>query len=226
MFAFLDTEKKMAQKKRPGLKRPAKAKVGAAKVPSKKKAAASAAKSKPASKKIRPVAPTKPKLLNDVAANPRAKSAAPKAKPPAPKAVASKPTAPKSSAPQLARAKSALKVQNDRSTPTSVEPAAPAVKPKATKPLSARAEKARARKLSIQINANEAASALAAKWSTLFKRAENIEAQPYSMRTVYEERTAIVHQVLGWGYILANRNDRLEVLFKDGIKYLISNYKP
>jgi hypothetical protein len=46
------------------------------------------------------------------------------------------------------------------------------------------------------------------------------------MRGSFEERTAIVHKVLGWGYILANRNDRLEVLFKDGIKYLISNYKP
>ena len=46
------------------------------------------------------------------------------------------------------------------------------------------------------------------------------------MKAVFEEKTAILHKVLGWGYILSNRNDRLEVLFKDGIKYLISNYKP
>lgn len=86
--------------------------------------------------------------------------------------------------------------------------------------------KARSRKLSIEISANESASALAQKWGTLYKKAEQIEAKPYNMKAVFEEKTAITHKVLGWGYILANRNDRLEVLFKDGIKYLISNYKP
>lgn len=84
----------------------------------------------------------------------------------------------------------------------------------------------RARKISIEISANEAASALAAKWVTLNKKSEQIDVKPYNMKGVFEERTAITHKVLGWGYILANRNDRLEVLFKDGIKYLISNYKP
>lgn len=84
----------------------------------------------------------------------------------------------------------------------------------------------RSRKISIEISANEAASALAQKWGTLYKKAEQIEAKPYNMKAQFEEKTAIVHKVLGWGYILANRNDRLEVLFKDGIKYLISNYKP
>lgn len=86
--------------------------------------------------------------------------------------------------------------------------------------------KAKARKISIDVNPNEAVSALAQKWSTLYKKAEQIESKPYNMKASFEERTAIVHKVLGWGYILANRNDRLEVLFKDGIKYLISNYKP
>ena len=67
---------------------------------------------------------------------------------------------------------------------------------------------------------------LAQKWTALFKKADSIESKPYNMKASYGEKTAIVHKVLGWGYILANRNDRLEVLFKDGIKYLISNYKP
>jgi len=66
---------------------------------------------------------------------------------------------------------------------------------------------------------------LAQKWTSLFKKSDAIEAKPYNMKSIYNEKTAIVHKVLGWGYILANRNDRLEVLFKDGIKYLISNYK-
>jgi hypothetical protein len=110
---------------------------------------------------------------------------------------------------QIDRAKAALKKQTG--TPAS----------KAGPPT-----KSRSRKISIEISANEAASALAQKWSTLYKRAEQIESKPYNMKAQFEEKTAIMHKVLGWGYILANRNDRLEVLFKDGIKYLISNYKP
>ncbi len=86
--------------------------------------------------------------------------------------------------------------------------------------------KAKSRKLLIQIKAGEAASALLAKWVSLNKKADQITAKPYNMKAIFEEKTAIMHKVLGWGYILTNRNDRLEVLFKDGIKYLISNYKP
>ena len=33
------------------------------------------------------------------------------------------------------------------------------------------------------------------------------------------------HKVLGWGFVLTNENDRLEVLFETGIRMLISNYK-
>lgn len=86
--------------------------------------------------------------------------------------------------------------------------------------------KAKARKILLDVNPNEAASALALKWATLYKKADQIDAKPYNMKAAFEEKTAIMHKLLGWGYILTNRNDRLEVLFKDGIKYLISNYKP
>ena len=119
------------------------------------------------------------------------------------------------SAQLIEKAKAALKTEK-----TVVETAVPAPAP--VKPMS----KAKARKIMIEASANEAASALAAKWATLYKKAEQIDAKPYNMKAVFEEKTAIVHKVLGWGYILANRNDRLEVLFKDGIKHLISNYKP
>ncbi|MGZ3721301.1 MAG: hypothetical protein ACXVA9_00140 [Bdellovibrionales bacterium] len=113
----------------------------------------------------------------------------------------------------IEKAKAALKRES-----TVVEAAPPVV----VKPLS----KAKQRKIMIEASANEAASALAAKWASLFKKADQIDAKPYNMKAIFEEKTAIVHKVLGWGYILANRNDRLEVLFKDGIKHLISNYKP
>ena len=116
----------------------------------------------------------------------------------------------------IGAAKAALKRESSEKRPAaSVEKAA------ASAPA-----KAKARKISIDINPSEAASALSQKWNTLYKKAEQIDAKPYNMKAVFEEKTDIVHKVLGWGYILANRNDRLEVLFKDGIKYLISNYKP
>ena len=66
---------------------------------------------------------------------------------------------------------------------------------------------------------------LAAQWSALFEKSKGIEAAPYKMSATYSPRTPIHHKVLGWGYVLSNQNDRLEVLFKDGIKILISNYK-
>lgn len=73
---------------------------------------------------------------------------------------------------------------------------------------------------------NQGAEELAKKWESLFKRADSIESKPYRMHDSFEERTAIEHKVLGWGFVLSNQNDRLEVLFRDGIRYLISNYKP
>ena len=156
------------------------------------------------------------KPLSKVAKAPVAKSAVAKTKPVAKKpAVKAKATpVPVVAEQQIAKAKAALKKENA----VSGKQAATAVK--------ADAPKARGRKISVEIGPNEAASALSQKWSSLYKKSEQIEAKPYNMKNAFEEKTAIVHKVLGWGYILANRNDRLEVLFKDGIKYLISNYKP
>jgi hypothetical protein len=34
-----------------------------------------------------------------------------------------------------------------------------------------------------------------------------------------------MHKVLGWGFIISNINDRLDILFETGVKTLISNYK-
>lgn len=126
-----------------------------------------------------------------------------------PSATKAKPAKSANGEAQINLAKAALKKQSTEAADTSARSEA---KPKA-------------RKISIEISSNEAASSLAAKWTTLYKKAEQIEAKPYNMRGQFEERTAINHKLLGWGFILTNRNDRLEVLFKDGIKYLISNYK-
>jgi hypothetical protein len=176
-------------------KAPAKVKAKAAKPEAKAKAVKSAGKSAPK-------APAKnvkavEKAIPKVAAKASVKAAEP--------------------AKALENSKVALKketVSKDAATSVPVKPPKAPKVPRISAAALARAEKA-----------TDAANQLSAKWSSLYKKAESIEAKPYNMKSVYEEKTAIVHKILGWGYILANRNDRLEVLFKDGIKYLISNYK-
>ncbi len=161
-----------------------------------------------------------------LAKGPSLKKPAPaKAKAPAPK-VNAKSKGPEA---QIQKAKAALKKESTtavKSVPVKSTAKTTAKNTSAETTPVAEPKAKRGRKISIDINPNEAASALAGKWATLNKKAEQIEAKPYNMRNQFEEKTAITHKVLGWGYILANRNDRLEVLFKDGIKYLISNYKP
>lgn len=76
-----------------------------------------------------------------------------------------------------------------------------------------------------ELSMEEPVTMLASKWNSLFNRAKGIKTESYNMRRAFETETAIDHKTLGWGYIIDKKNDRLEVLFKDGIKYLISNYK-
>lgn len=61
------------------------------------------------------------------------------------------------------------------------------------------------------------------KWSELRIKYGNEKATNYSMNEQFEANKPIQHKVLGWGYILSNQNDRLEVLFEQGVKILISN---
>lgn len=63
------------------------------------------------------------------------------------------------------------------------------------------------------------------RWLELRDKHKNIKARPYRLSEVYEEKTPLEHKILGWGFILSVINDRLEVLFRSGIKHLISNYK-
>lgn len=63
------------------------------------------------------------------------------------------------------------------------------------------------------------------KWLALQDKLKDQVAAPYKMTASYTPKTPILHKVLGWGYVISAQNDRLEVLFKDGIKYLISNYQ-
>lgn len=64
-----------------------------------------------------------------------------------------------------------------------------------------------------------------AKWIELNKKYGKEKAIAYKMSDSYASLSPVQHKVLGWGFILTNENDRLEVLFENGIRVLISNYK-
>lgn len=64
------------------------------------------------------------------------------------------------------------------------------------------------------------------RWQDLYEKYKSEKAQAYDMKGAFEAGKPLQHKVLGWGWILSNENDRLEVLFKDGRRMLISNYDP
>lgn len=64
-----------------------------------------------------------------------------------------------------------------------------------------------------------------AKWGELNKKYGKEKAVNYKMSDTFQTMIPLQHKVLGWGFILTNENDRLEVLFETGIRMLISNYK-
>ncbi|MEQ1721884.1 MAG: hypothetical protein ABL930_01830 [Pseudobdellovibrio sp.] len=64
-----------------------------------------------------------------------------------------------------------------------------------------------------------------AKWIEVNKKYGKDKALTYKMTETFTALSPIQHKVLGWGFVLTNENDRLEVLFETGIRMLISNYK-
>lgn len=99
------------------------------------------------------------------------------------------------------------------------------VESKATKPNGKKAKSGIKIVGKVDVGSGDSVDKLTKKWANLYKKAQNTEALPYNMANSYESNVAIEHKIHGWGFILENRNDRLEVLFQSGIKYLISNYK-
>jgi hypothetical protein len=64
-----------------------------------------------------------------------------------------------------------------------------------------------------------------AKWADLFEKHKAVKASAYSITGQFEAKAPIEHKLFGWGFVLSNEYDRLEVLFKDGKRMLISNRK-
>jgi len=73
--------------------------------------------------------------------------------------------------------------------------------------------------------ANEEIERLKEKWNELHDLSEGQASKKYKLSEEYEPNSALQHPKLGWGYVLTSQNNRIEVLFEDGIKVLISNYK-
>lgn len=64
-----------------------------------------------------------------------------------------------------------------------------------------------------------------AKWHELHEKYKAVKPAMYSISAQFEAKTPISHKIFGWGFILSNEYDRLEVLFEDGKRMLISNRK-
>ncbi len=76
-----------------------------------------------------------------------------------------------------------------------------------------------------KINADKAAlNEEERRWNEFHEKHKADKAQTYDMKATFEAAKPLQHKVLGWGWILTNDNDRLEVLFRDGKRILISNY--
>ncbi len=63
------------------------------------------------------------------------------------------------------------------------------------------------------------------KWHELHEKHKGMKAPAYSISGQFEAKSPLQHKLFGWGFILSNEYDRLEVLFEDGKRMLISNRK-
>jgi hypothetical protein len=71
----------------------------------------------------------------------------------------------------------------------------------------------------------EPADKIDPEWETLVNLNKAAKPLPYSMADDYAPKSIINHKVLGLGFVMSKLNNRIEVLFKEGKKTLITNYK-
>ena len=64
------------------------------------------------------------------------------------------------------------------------------------------------------------------QWNSLKEQFKNDRAPLYNLEADFLPKSPLEHKVLGWGYVLKKQNNRIEVLFREGIKILVVNYKP
>lgn len=95
---------------------------------------------------------------------------------------------------------------------------------KSEKPIAPKKSKATRAAESKEKAAKQASSDEEARWVDIYEKNKGEKPLDYDMKRKYESNKPLQHKILGWGWILSSENDRLEVLFKDGKKILISNY--
>lgn len=139
--------------------------------------------------------------------------------PPAKKKVAEKSTAPK-----VAAAKSPLKPPVEQkilsAKPAKVEKAekrVPAVSLEASTEAPKKEKKVKIDKTGLSEDQ--------VKWHEMHEKYKGVKAPMYTISGQFEAKAPIQHKIFGWGYVLSNEYDRLEVLFEDGKRMLISNRK-
>lgn len=64
------------------------------------------------------------------------------------------------------------------------------------------------------------------KWLKLQKQLAIEKASDYRMTEDFELKAPISHKVHGWGVVMQKRDNYIDVLFEQGLKTLIVNYKP
>jgi hypothetical protein len=130
-----------------------------------------------------------------------------------------------------AEAKPKAKAEAKPAKPVKVEAkplkkaAVPAAEVKAEKPAKAPKEPkapklTKAEKAAIKISSEDQK-----RWLEYQEKHGDEKPQKYTMAGQFEAQKPIEHPKFGWGFILTNIEDRLEVVFESGIKFLISNRK-
>lgn len=106
--------------------------------------------------------------------------------------------------------------------PEAKKPAPPVKK---APPLTKSEKAAQAAETAEKIKIDKSMTEEQAKWAEMYNKYRDAQAVNYDMKATFVASSAIQHKVLGWGWVVSNENDRLEVLFKDGKRMLISNYR-
>jgi hypothetical protein len=73
---------------------------------------------------------------------------------------------------------------------------------------------------------DEEGEKLLKQWRQMHDQLKNVKPAVYTLSGNYEAKTPLQHKVLGWGYVLKNKGNRIDVLFEEGLKTLVTNYKP
>ncbi len=60
------------------------------------------------------------------------------------------------------------------------------------------------------------------KWNELYKRARGISPVEFKVSAFFEAKSPLNHPQFGWGWVLKNTNHRLEVIFRDKVRLLLS----